>query len=95
MKARVGANGLSPFCQSVIGSVLAYNPSEPDKTLPLKVQVEFVPAEKRKSLVGGTKLEMRGMVALPQLQGIVLRWGFTGVVWPFGRPLKWPLRWPT
>ncbi|KAH7713338.1 hypothetical protein AAVH_19341 [Aphelenchoides avenae] len=69
VKARVSADGLSPFCQGVIGSVLAYDQYDRSKTLALKLQIEFVPPDKRKVLTAGTLLDMRGMVALPQLQG--------------------------
>lgn len=62
-------NGLSPFCQGVVGPVVAYDQFDHSNTLSLKLQIEFVPGDKRKSLTSGTLLEMRGMVALPQLEG--------------------------
>lgn len=70
VKARVSSSGLAPFCQGVIGTVLAYDQHDRSKTLSLNLQIEFVPADKRKTLVAGMLLDMRGMVALPQREGI-------------------------
>ncbi|KAH7701949.1 hypothetical protein AAVH_30912 [Aphelenchoides avenae] len=69
VKARVSSSGLAPFCQGVIGTVLAYDQHDRSKTLSLNLQIEFVPADKRKTLVAGMLLDMRGMVALPQREG--------------------------
>lgn len=70
MKAVVSDAQLHQFCKGLIGNVVAYDPANRTRALPMKLQIAFVPEQYRQQFKRGFKLEMRGKLSLPQLQGL-------------------------